>query len=62
MPMPNADAAEGFIKYYSGLSTEESKLRFLQMLKERRDLNLDPIAGDLLPKLAERWVLERVKR
>jgi len=62
MPRPNDNAAESFRSYYGGLTTEESKLKFLQMLKERRDLHNDFIASALLPELVDRWISERVKK
>jgi hypothetical protein len=62
MPRPNDNAAESFRSYYGGLTTEESKLKFLQMLKERRDLHNDFIASALLPELVDRWISERIKK
>lgn len=59
MPKPNENAEESYRRYYSGLKTEESKLKFLQMLKERRDWHQDFTAGKLLAELSQRWVIEK---
>ena len=45
--------------YYAGLASEELKIRFLLMLKQRRDFHRDQIAAVLLPELTERWISER---
>ena len=53
------DFAAEYRKYYAGLSSEETKIRFLLMLKERRDRHRDAVATTLLPELAERWISEK---
>jgi hypothetical protein len=59
MPKPGHSEIDSYRAYYSGLTTDESKLKFLQMLKERRDWHRDDIAGRLLPELAELWVVSK---
>lgn len=59
MPKPNENAEDSYRTYYGGLTTEESKLKFLQMLKERRDWHQDFTAAKLLAELAQRWVVEK---
>ena len=59
MGMPNGntvDFAANYRSYYAQLGSEEAKLRFLLMLKERRDLRGDKVAAVLLPELMESWV------
>jgi hypothetical protein len=61
MPMPSDrdDFAQTYRKYYSILTSDENKIKFLLMLKERRDLRRDEVAGALLKELVERWTTEK---
>ena len=53
------DMAGEYRAYYGSLTSEDTKMKFLLMLKERRDRQRDPIATVLLPEFAERWISER---
>ena len=55
------DPVADFRNYYAHLQDDEAKMRFLLMLKERRDVQRDANATVLLPELAERWISERWK-
>ena len=53
------DPAADYRSYYAGLTTEYTKMRFLLMLKERRDAHRDEVARVLLPELCECWISQR---
>lgn len=55
------DFKEEWLRYYSGLITDEAKVQFLLMLKERVFVNHDREAAEVLPGLAERWVKEQFR-
>jgi hypothetical protein len=59
MPKQGEDSGASFRSYYAGLTTEDSKLRFMQMLKERRDWHGDSVAAKLLPEICARWIGEK---
>jgi hypothetical protein len=59
MPKQGSDPAQAYRDYYANLATEDARLKFLLMLKERRDFHNDHVAVVLLPELAQAWVSAR---
>ena len=54
-----APTREDWIRAYDVQITDEAKVRFLLMLKEKRDRQSDTAAGNLLEELTAKWLKER---
>lgn len=62
MGMPKGQEPDFGLEYrlmWKEMRSEESKLKLLLMLKERRDKNGDDAAGVVLAELGYKWVMEK---
>lgn len=50
---------DAWIAQWNAMLSEEAKINFLMMLKERRDLQKDDVARRALLNLASRWISEK---
>jgi hypothetical protein len=50
---------EAWVARWENMVNEDSKINFLAMLKERRDLRGDDSAGRVLLELNQRWLSEK---
>ena len=58
LPENRANMEDEFRRYYGGLVTDEAKVAFLKMLKERVFSQEDKNAAAVLPGLVEKWLRE----
>ena len=52
------DMKDELRRYYGGLVTDEAKVAFLKMLKERVFIQGDKDAAAVLPDLVQKWLRE----
>jgi len=59
MPIPQGnrvDLRKTYRDYWGTLDNDEAKLRYLLMLKERRDTRRDVAAAEVLRNLVSQWL------
>ena len=55
----NHSVEEAWVSQWNAMASEEAKINFLVMLKERRDMQKDDTARRALLNLASRWISEK---